>query len=206
MASTKVPPHARAGPVGRGHRFAADPRCWTDCSVGVGGSVSDSSRDRMLPLVIALCCSGCFFESPLDADAKVPVDAAILGTWRCLGFDEGSDSKPVNFVVSRAGDRRYSIVMKQDGDDADQLDAYASLVKGQTVLNVRIRDVKFPLKPWAVARYSFLRANVVHVQLVDEDKLKEASSSPESFRRAFEAVADQADLYGDLCVCVSVKD
>ncbi len=30
MARTKVPPHARAVAVGRGHRFAAYPRCSTD--------------------------------------------------------------------------------------------------------------------------------------------------------------------------------
>jgi hypothetical protein len=33
VASTKVPPHARAGQVGRGHRFAADPPCSTTCRV-----------------------------------------------------------------------------------------------------------------------------------------------------------------------------
>src|SRR5512143_1042510 len=31
MASVKVPPHARAGRNGRGHRFAAYPRCSVDC-------------------------------------------------------------------------------------------------------------------------------------------------------------------------------
>ena len=30
VASTKVPPHARAGLYGRGHRFAAYPRCSAD--------------------------------------------------------------------------------------------------------------------------------------------------------------------------------
>jgi hypothetical protein len=30
VASTKVPPHARAGQDRRGHRFAAYPQCWAD--------------------------------------------------------------------------------------------------------------------------------------------------------------------------------
>jgi len=34
FARTKVPPHARAGRVGRGHRFAAHPRCWADLVSG----------------------------------------------------------------------------------------------------------------------------------------------------------------------------
>jgi hypothetical protein len=29
-AGKDMPPHARAGPYGRGHRFAAYPRCWAD--------------------------------------------------------------------------------------------------------------------------------------------------------------------------------
>jgi hypothetical protein len=30
VARIEVPPHARAVPFVRGHRFAADPQCWTD--------------------------------------------------------------------------------------------------------------------------------------------------------------------------------
>ncbi len=30
VASMDMPPHARAGQIGRGHRFAAYPRCSTD--------------------------------------------------------------------------------------------------------------------------------------------------------------------------------
>jgi hypothetical protein len=97
-------------------------------------------------------------------------------------------------------------MFQQDGDEPDHLEAYASVVKGQTLLNVRILEVRFPLKPWAVARYSFLRPNVLHVQLVEDSKLKGADASPESLRRAFEKVRGQPEVYGDYCVCVRVKD
>ena len=30
VAGMDMPPHARAAPIERGHRFAADPQCWTD--------------------------------------------------------------------------------------------------------------------------------------------------------------------------------
>ena len=147
----------------------------------------------------------------------VPVDTAILGTWRCLGFDEGPDSKPVNSRrQSRISDRRYSkspCQLQQDGDDPDpNLEAYASIVRGQAVLNVRIRKKgqKFPLKPLGPSRAtrSFGRKKWCRYKLVDEDKRSRGlnGSVPESFRRAFEAAADQADLYGDFCACVKVKD
>jgi hypothetical protein len=39
VARMDMPPHARAVPVGRGHRFAAYPRCWADVeSASLGGS------------------------------------------------------------------------------------------------------------------------------------------------------------------------
>ena len=39
VASMDMPPHARAGQVGRGHRFAAYPRCSADSGrkLGAGG-------------------------------------------------------------------------------------------------------------------------------------------------------------------------
>jgi hypothetical protein len=40
MASVKVPPHARAGAVGRGHRFAAYPRCSADSEVNTGAAAA----------------------------------------------------------------------------------------------------------------------------------------------------------------------
>src|SRR5512143_221835 len=48
-ARPEVPPHARAGRVGRGHRFAAYPRCSAD---HVGGSVS-ATRARAARLARA---------------------------------------------------------------------------------------------------------------------------------------------------------
>ena len=48
-----MPPHARAGAIGRGHRFAADPWCWTD---ELGGAMhglcivlSDQPDDALAP-------------------------------------------------------------------------------------------------------------------------------------------------------------
>jgi hypothetical protein len=44
VASTKVPPHARAGRIGRGHRFAADRGCSTDMDGSAGRN--EASRPR----------------------------------------------------------------------------------------------------------------------------------------------------------------
>jgi hypothetical protein len=71
MASVKVPPHARAGQDGRGHRFAAYPRC----SAGVGGS--DVSRLRLTAsgVLIVIAVTGavafvCYLRRALQADSS----------------------------------------------------------------------------------------------------------------------------------------
>ena len=46
MALVKVPPHARAGWDGRGHRFAAYPRCSTDTGVVQRANVRNDGARR----------------------------------------------------------------------------------------------------------------------------------------------------------------
>jgi len=165
--------------------------------------VSERIQRVVVLLALLVGSNGCLFEAPLDVKPEVPIDAAILGTWRCIG-DERADAKPANFVVSRATDHRYNIVFQEDGEDTDTYEAYASVIKGQTLLNVRIPSVPAS-KPWAIARCSLLRPNVVHVQLANDDKLKAADSTPASLRRALERALGNADVFEDYCVCVRVK-
>ena len=197
---TAVPPRAF-------RRFAAV-RTASQLIPGVGRTVRRwescvSNRIQRVVVLLALsaCCSSCFFESPLDLKAEVPIDTGILGTWRCLG-DERADAKPANFVVSRATDYQYTILFQEEGEDTETYEAYASVIRGLTLLNVRVPSVP---KPWAIARYTLLRPNVVHVQLANDDKLKAADSTPASLRRALERALGNTDVFEDYCVCIRVK-
>src|SRR5512143_4165 len=46
-ARPEVPPHARAGRIGRGHRFAAYPRCWADNTEGPTIGLSTLTINRI---------------------------------------------------------------------------------------------------------------------------------------------------------------
>jgi hypothetical protein len=94
-------------------------------------------------------------------------------------------------------------VFQQDDDSPAQLDAYASVVKGQTLVNVHVPDED--TKPWIVARYSLPRSGQLYVEWMDADKVGDGDSSPESFRRATEKVSKHADLFKPYCVCVEAK-
>jgi len=50
VARMDMPPHARAGRVERGHRFAAYPRCSTTCAEGVPGYEQIGCSERVRPV------------------------------------------------------------------------------------------------------------------------------------------------------------
>jgi hypothetical protein len=53
--------------------------------------------------------------------------------------------------------------------------------------------------------YTFLRRpDILHVQIVDEEKLSGVGGSSAALRRAAEKLIDK-DLFGDWCVCVRAK-
>ena len=135
------------------------------------------------------------------------VDRALVGAWRCLPFDQGPDSEAATFVVKAVDDYHYQITFDVDGDKTQENHrAYASLIKSRPVLNVHMPDSKQPSKAWALARYSFLRHDVVEVQLVDDGNLKDADRSSQTLRRALEKAKASAGVYGDYCVCVRAND
>jgi hypothetical protein len=164
-----------------------------------------SMARAILSTAVAMTAGGCFFECPIDPTASVEVDRALLGTWRCLGFDAGPTSQPANFIVRAADDKHYVIVFDEGEGTVEEYSAHTSLVRGKVILNVRVPKPKAGLKPWTLARYSFLRRDVAQVELVDEDKLEGSDRSPASLRQAVEKVDEQGGLWGDYCVCVRVK-
>jgi hypothetical protein len=143
------------------------------------------------------------FDAPIDPTPKYALDPALLGTWRCLNADAKPDATPVNFVVTRARERVYSIRFEEkDAKNPELYEAHASEVKGHMLLNVRAVDPRFPTKPWTFARYSFLLPDVLRVQLVNDETLKGVEQAPASLRTALERLDGNAELYVDLCICV----
>jgi hypothetical protein len=166
--------------------------------------VSNKVIPACLGVAAALLCPACLFDAPLDAQATVRIDTMILGTWRCLQLDEGPEAKPATFVVNRVDDFRYSIVFQEDAEDSEQYEAFASVVKGRTILNVKV-DARANVKPWTLVTYAFLRRpDILHVQVVDDEKLSGAGGSSRTLRQATEKLIHDG-LFGDWCVCVRAK-
>ncbi len=155
-----------------------------------------------------LATGACYdFDAPIDPAPTQALDPALMGKWRCLEAEPNADAHPANFVFGTARDRIYSIRFDVDDEEPSFFEAYASEVKGHTVLNVRdLAPKKGPEKAWNLARYTFLRPNVLQIQLVDDDVLTGVGQGPGAMRAALEQVDGTPGLYADFVVCARVSD
>ncbi|HXB54305.1 MAG TPA: hypothetical protein VN461_05950 [Vicinamibacteria bacterium] len=157
-------------------------------------------------VVLAMTGVGCYeSEVPLDQAPQASIDPALVGAWRCLSFGAGSDVEAATLTVGRKTDVVYAIAFQEGQGEAERYEAHASLLKGTTLLNVKDLDPRLPAKPWTLARYSLLRPDVLHVEVVGKKLLTGALASPASLRKELERLYDRPDLYQDLMVCVRVR-
>jgi hypothetical protein len=131
---------------------------------------------------VAVCAAtvlaSCYSQSPLDPSPQSPLDQKLLGTWRCVSPD------PVKAEVATAGfavgpvtkDGEYLLTWGAPNEEADSYRAFTSVLGDSTFLNVRpLQEDQYT--GWTFLRYSFLRANVLYVELVSNEPFKEKEST-----------------------------
>ena len=155
----------------------------------------------ILAVGTALLLSGCYSEFPIDQAPQAELDAALLGTWRCLPAEPRRDTEPVNFVFGTARPGVYAVRLEVPDEKPALLEAHFSIVKDHRLLNVRDLDTRLGPQ-WLFARYSLPVPNVLRVQIVSEDVFKTAEQSPGGYRRVLEAISADSPLYEEYAVCV----
>jgi hypothetical protein len=146
---------------------------------------------------------GCYdFDAPLDPDPTRALDPALLGTWRCLPFDEGADQEPANFVFAASTRERFYSIAFEPGE---RFEAHASEVAGRSFLNVRQVEPAGQERSWMFARYAFLLPDVLHLELVKNTRLRGVEETSASLRAALERLDGQGEPYENFCVCVRAK-
>ncbi len=162
---------------------------------------------RTSALMAVALLSGCYeSDFPLDPAPQIGVDAALVGTWRCLPLDGGADEQPATVVVQSDGARQYSVTWREGDKDPDRYRAYLSSVRVARLLNVQWLKEGKSDNAWAFMRYSFLRPGVLYLQVVNKDALKNIEKSPAALRRAIERLEKGSSLFVDFCACVRAKD
>jgi hypothetical protein len=165
---------------------------------------------RPAALVLAaavVAASGCY-ESPvpLDPAPQADLDPGVVGSWRCLGAAPDADGEAITIAIARTRDRVYQADFIEDGKEPDRYEAYASLVKGKQVVNVReLKADAGKGKDWVFARYELLRPDVLEIGIADDDQFKGVEATAAGIRKHFESRAADPRLLGGFCVCVRQK-
>jgi len=163
---------------------------------------------RVVLVVACLSLPACYdFDFPLDPKPLVPVDARLVGAWRCLGSEAALDDAPGVLRIALRTDTtsRWSFESPSaDGTpEKSEYDVHGSTLRGGAFLNAVELGAKANGK-WNFVRYSFLLPNVLRIQLVNDEpfaKLKDAAA----LRREIERRRDDPTIYSDFMICVRPK-
>ncbi len=166
--------------------------------------MSISWRRGVVVAALALGAAGCYeSDYPLDPEPLIDLNPAVLGTWRCLPLDGEPDEDPITLTVGRSSGRPrvYDVVWKEDGVTPDRYDAYASVLQGTTLMNVRGRDERGATGKWTFMRYTLLRPNVLHLQVVADTGMAGVAKTATAVRGAVERERNSPAFYTDVTVC-----
>ena len=164
---------------------------------------------RIVAVLACLVLPSCYeFDFPLDPKPQVPVDARLIGTWRCLGAEPAIDDAPATLLVERrtAALAHWSFeVASNDGTmEKDDYDVHGSTVRGGALLNVFQLGEKASGK-WNFVRYTFVAPEILRLQFVDDEPFVKVKGSAVDLRKAIEKRRNDAGIYKDYCICVRVK-
>ncbi|HQZ16419.1 MAG TPA: hypothetical protein PKU70_09170 [Vicinamibacteria bacterium] len=163
---------------------------------------------RRLLLIGCVSLPGCYdFDFPLDPKPLVPVDARLIGAWRCLGAQAALDDDPGVLRIARRGDLvsrwTFESTSANGSPEKGEYDVHGSTVPGGALLNALDLGEKANGK-WNLVRYSFLLPDVLRIQLVNDEpfeKIKDATA----LRNAIEKRRDDPAIYSDFMICVRGK-
>jgi hypothetical protein len=158
-----------------------------------------------LGLALAVAAAGGCYESavPIDPAPQADIDPGVVGSWRCLGSSADAGDEAVTIVVKRTRDRVYEADLLEEGREPDRYEAYASMVAGRPLMNVRDLDAKD--KPWTFARYDLLRPDILEIRIASDDALKGVDPTPAAIRKRITSLARDPGLFSGFCVCVRQK-
>jgi len=163
---------------------------------------------RSLLIVLAVVgaaafSAGCYEATfPLDRAPQTDLPAGIAGTWRCLPHDPEETEEAITITVKRARDRVYDVTLRETDQEPDRYEAYASLVNGSPVINLKDLDPA-SAKPWVFLRTSFLRTDVLSIQVLSEGAVGKGDASAAGIRKVLERPSETT--FENVAVCVRAK-
>ena len=168
-----------------------------------------TSKRPLLALVLigaVLSLWGCYESSvPLGSPEAGTLDAAILGTWRCVQGGE-KENKPFLITAMPFDEKQYYVGLDMEGEKAIHYRAFSAAIKGTTLLNLQELDPKTATseRKWIFIRYTLLKPNILQVELVRNEAFKGTDPSPSAVREVVEKKIESPEFYQDFCLCTRV--
>jgi hypothetical protein len=164
------------------------------------------ARRGLLLLALALPLFGCPYgaEVPLDT-AAAPLDARLLGRWRCVSGDS-EEVGVIALTASRDAADRYDAAFTPCDGTGCGFRAHLTVVAGMPILNAQ--ELKTDgTGDWSFVRYTLYRPDVVHFELANDEPFKglpKPAAAP-AIRHVFEEHMGDPALFSDWTTCVRVK-
>jgi len=157
---------------------------------------------RLLVLGLTSLALGCYESAtPLNRPQPAPVDARLVGAWRCVGPDTSDDAITITTEGSPNG--TYAITWEESGKKPDHYEGYLAGLQDMTVLNVREAPAS-TTSQWSLARIDLLQPDIALIKVVSETLLKGQSAA--SVRMTLEQQKGNPALYEKYSlVCIRAK-
>ncbi len=158
---------------------------------------------RLVVLGIGALAAGCYESTfPLDRAPQADLPGGVVGSWRCLPADPDETDEAITVTVKRARDRIYDVTLQETNQEPDRYEGYASVVNGSPVINLKDLD-RESSKPWVFLRTSFLRPDILAIQVLSESAVGKAETSPAAVRKVLERPSEA--IFEDVSVCLRLK-
>jgi hypothetical protein len=155
-------------------------------------------KTMFLPVGLIMLLASCVFESPFEADSKVPVDQRLIGRWQEVASAEKTEGN--RLLVLQHSENEY-LVQYPDGDKAMYFRAFAVNLAEQNCIQIQlIGTADGPLKP-ENRKYHLLKValnrDALEIRTIKPEILGKDLRDTAALRAAFTTHKDDADLFGD---------
>src|SRR5262245_55654171 len=153
---------------------------------------------RLLLVVACVVLPACYdFPFPLDEKATVANDPRLNGKWRCLPAKGDDPSGRLSIEPTSPTEARWTFdVHEETGKDERSVYAVHGSTLSPTILNVRHAEAD-DARPWTVARFAFLRPDVLFLQVLDDEPFS-GEKTGAALRKALEKRADDPAVWFDM--------
>ena len=169
------------------------------------------SKKQLVVLVligVVLSLWGCYESSfPLGSPEAGNIDAAILGTWRCVQEGE-KENKAFLITAMPFDEKQYYVGLDMEGEKAIHYRAFSAAIKGTTLLNLQELYPKTATseRKWIFIRYTLIKPNILQVELAKDEAFKGIDHSPSAVREVVEKKIASPEFYIDFCLCTRVRE